>query len=101
MMIAPVTDPTILLVRALRVSARAEGATAFTIASDEQPWASATFTGTRHQLDLVVDHDAAGEQWLAALPGLDLKLRGFFVADLRVERRADTVQLEALTIAVG
>lgn len=99
MMLAPVIDPTVLLVRALRISARAAGAVAFVVASEECPWASATFTGTRHRLDLAVEPGRAGDAWIDGLASLDLRMRGFFVADLEVERRAASVRLDVLTVA--
>lgn len=98
MMPARVTDAAVLLVRALRIAARSAGATIAVRATDEGSWASATFAGIRHRIDLEIEPDAATEDWLAALPEAELHLRGHLVADLTVERQADQVRLEVLTI---
>ena len=98
MMPAPVTNAAVLLVRALRISARAAGAAMIVCATDERSWASATFAGVRHRIDLQVDQDATTDDWLARLPEADLPLRGHLVAELTVEQHADQVRLEVLTI---
>lgn len=101
MMPAPIDDPTVLLVRALRNGARAAGATVFVIATDETAWASATFVGVRHRVDLVAEPGAALDAWLAALPDADLNLRGHIVADLAITRDGDGVTLHVLTVATA
>jgi hypothetical protein len=98
MMPAPVTDAAVLLVRALRISARAAGAAMIVCATDERSWASATFAGVRHHIDLQVEPDAATDDWLARLPEIDLPLRGHLVADLTLDRHPGQVRLEVLTI---
>ena len=98
MMPAPVGDAAVLLVRALRIAARAAGATIVVRATDERCWASATFAGTRHRIDLQVDADVSTGDWLAALSDAEWILRGHLVADLVVERRDDQVRLDILTI---
>ena len=98
MMPAPVTDAAVLLVRALGIAARAAGATIVVRATDERCWASATFAGIRHRIDLEVGSDAATGDWLAALPDAELMLRGHLVADLAVERLGAQVRLDILTI---
>lgn len=55
------------------------------IEADWVAWASVTFTGARHRMVIAVDDTPATETWLAALPELDLPLRGHLVADLRVD----------------
>ena len=98
MMPVLVDDPTILLARALRISARAAGATIFVVATAETSWASATIVGVRHRIDLAVEPGAALDRWLAGLPDADLRLRGHLVADLAVTRHDDTVTLDILSI---
>lgn len=53
----------------------------------ERPWASATFTGSRHTLRLAfAGHDAilAGETLIAALPDHEFDIPGQLVADAAV-----------------
>lgn len=66
-------------------------------------WASATFAGTRHVIDLVLDDTAAGRAWLGGLSDADLPLRGHLMADcvvaeMRRARHAIMVRVEALTV---
>ncbi|WP_139810020.1 hypothetical protein [Sphingomonas azotifigens] len=68
-----------------------------------EPWASVSFTGARHRIALEMAATDAAYAWLAALPELDLPLRGHLVADLHVasrdvERGRLHVLLEALTV---
>ena len=98
MMPAPVTDAAVLLMRALRIDARSAGATMIVRATDERCWASATFAGIRHRIDLAVEPGPAADAWLGALAEADLPMRGHVVADLIVDRHAAGVRLEILTI---
>lgn len=101
MMPAPVTDPTILLARALRVSARAAGVAVAIVATGETPWASAAFVGTRHRVDLAIASGAARDAWLVALRQAELALRGHLVADLTIAAvDRDVVALDILTIVM-
>lgn len=53
----------------------------------EQPWASITFSGTRHQLILNfngMDAVAAGEDFIAILPEHEFTIPGRLVADATV-----------------
>lgn len=53
----------------------------------ERPWASATFSGARHNFALVFAGDeaiAAGESFIAALPDHEFHLRGQLVADATI-----------------
>ncbi len=93
-------DATTLLERRLRIAAEAVGVTIAITASDATPWASATFNGARHRLTLVGE-GAAFKRWVAALPDIDLPLRGHLVADLVVRRAVageSVVVLEVLTV---
>ncbi len=69
-------------------------------------WASATFTGARHELRFRVEGEgaqAAADAFLADLGTAEFALRGHILADIALvsqQRSADTatVSLEALTV---
>ena len=68
------------------------------------PWASATFSGTRHLLEFAVDRSARIDAVLERLGDIDLPMSAHFVADLTVINRHDgpdatQLTIEALTIA--
>lgn len=82
------------------------------VGAHEREWASATFSGARHSLDLLIpagDGDAVLPDAVAGLPDHEFDLPGEIVADCAVtigqrQRRADgctrlTVHVELLTIA--
>ena len=53
----------------------------------ERPWASATFSGARHNFALVfegIEAVAAGEGFIAALPDHEFRLRAQLVADATI-----------------
>jgi hypothetical protein len=53
----------------------------------ERPWASATFCGARHSFALLFEGAqavAAGEDFIAALPDHEFRLRGQLVADATI-----------------
>lgn len=92
-----------LLARALTASAAAGGCPVTVAAADWSRWASATFTGARHSIELSAAPSPALIAWIAALPEAELVLRGHLVADLSVVavRHADagiTIELEILTV---
>lgn len=65
----------------------------------QRPWASALFTGTRLTIAVKGNDDAWLDEWLIALPELDLPLPGYFVADAEViERSANAATIELLLI---
>jgi hypothetical protein len=72
-------------------------------------WASATFTGARHELRFRVEGDGAdeaAERFLCDLEAAEFDLRGHIVADLALvseERRPGfaRIALEALTVEEG
>lgn len=71
-----------LLAAILRLADRAE-----LLRHAEQPWASVTFSGTRHTIALAftgVDGVAAGEAFVAALPEHEFAIPGQLVADAAV-----------------
>ena len=96
-------DPGTAMVRALDANARRAGCPVRMRASDWTRWASATFTGARHELTLEADESGALDGWLTELPETELPIRGHLVADIVVAsvRRAErvaTIRLEALTV---
>jgi hypothetical protein len=72
-------------------------------------WASATFSGSRHELSLRVEGDGAdgaADRFLGGLEGTEFEMRGHIMADIALvsEGRRDggacvTICLEALTVA--
>ena len=96
-------DPGTALVRALEANARRAGCPVRLTASDWTRWASATFTGARHELSLEADESGPLDTWLTELPEAELPIRGHLVADIVISsvRRAGglaTIRLEALTV---
>lgn len=84
-------------------SAAAQGCAVAVSEGAWEPWASVSFTGARHRIALEMAATDAAHAWLAALPELDLPVRGHLVADLHVaredvERGRLHVLLEALTV---
>lgn len=89
--------------RALAVSAGAAQIDLAIVRSAATRWASATFTGARHELELAGTASDAAERWLAELPEAELPLAGHLVADLKIvamtqAERDLTVTLEVLTL---
>lgn len=89
--------------RALVLNAAAARAEVKIARTASTRWASATFTGARHELELTATASDAFEQWFADLPEADLPLSGHLVADLKivaVSQAGDdlTVTLEVLTV---
>lgn len=87
----------------LAASARAAGADLAVVRSDATRWASATFNGARHALELAGTASEATERWLADLPDAELAVKGHLVADLKIVAmtqagHALSVTLEALTV---
>ena len=96
-------DPGTALVRALEANARHAGCPVRMTACDWTRWASATFTGARHELSLEADESGALDTWLTELPEAELPIRGHLVADIVISsvRRAEglaTIRIEALTV---
>lgn len=63
------------------------------ISHAERPWASATFSGTRHTFTLSftgADAAAAGEEFIATLPDHEFLLPGRLVADAGVNEVTQT-----------
>jgi hypothetical protein len=70
----------------------------------ERPWASATFSGTRHTIALRFSGDAAdnaGEAFMALLPEHEFELPGQLVADAAITSvQHDLVPETQLTVEV-
>jgi hypothetical protein len=95
-------DAATLLDRALTTSAARAGLELAVTTAESTRWASATFTGARHVLEVAIGGDAAAA-WLAELPEAELPMRGHLVADLAVVRQARSgarivATIEALTV---
>lgn len=91
------------LLRALARHARNCGLDVTIPSSSTTRWASATFTGARHELVLALTADDGAECWLADLPEAELALPGHLIADLKIVRmRQDgtalSATLEVLTV---
>ena len=96
-------DAGVMLERALLASATAAGCPVTVQGADWKRWASATFTGARHELVLDGAVGAALNEWLAALPELDLPLGRYLLADVAVVSVARSdgrarIALEALSV---
>jgi len=104
--VKPLNDATGAVVRALSSSFANLGVTLEEIRS--RSWASATFTGARHELTLRIAGDGArgaADAFLANLHAAEFKLRGHILADIALlsdERRDDQdwvrLSLDALTV---
>lgn len=80
-------DCAVLLARALRLAAAAAGCRVRVAANEGRDWSSATFTGMQHRITLVAEDMPWFDEWLSALPEIDVPLTGHFVSDLTIERR--------------
>ncbi|WP_326523174.1 hypothetical protein [Sphingomonas sp.] len=99
-------DASRLLDRALRRSAADAGLAIALSESGSRRWASATFAGSRHLLEIRLSTCPTAGAWLEGLPEADLPLRGHLVADLIVTERRDdgaatVAQVEVLTLEDG
>jgi len=102
------SDPHRLLLRSLQ--ARAGGAAHTTIVTAQsEAWASATFRGARHVIDLLLDGDDAqqrADRLAGEMDGIEFDLPGDLVADIAVTGQADgpagvAISIEALTVEDG
>ena len=96
-------DPGTQLERALVRSATDAGIALHAMPAESTRWASVTFTGARHRLRVTAPVSASLEDWLAALPEAEYRLRGHLVADLTVADDSRSgeqaeVTLEILTV---
>jgi len=99
-------DIGVLLERALRQMAAAAGIDLTIVEAGWTRWASATFSGARHDLSLSASASPTLDLWLARLPEADFTLRRHLVADLAIESRTRigdriVVRIGALTVEEG
>ena len=69
----------------------------------ERPWASATFSGTRHTIVLTfagTDAIEAGERLIAALPDHEFDIPGQLVADAAVSEVSHSMVPQGLTVEI-
>jgi hypothetical protein len=102
------THATTALLRAVR--GKLQGFDGFSLDEiQSRSWASATFTGARHQLAFRLEGKGAGaaaERFLGRLEATEFELRGHILADISLiseERRPGCaeIRLEALTVEDG
>lgn len=93
-------DVGVLLERALLHKAAAAGVDLAIVEASWTRWASATFTGARHDLALAASPSHTLDAWLAGLPEAEFALRGHLVADLAVDSRMRVGERLELRIGV-
>lgn len=96
-------DAGALIERALTLSAAGAGVPMRIVEASATRWASATFAGARHVLDLQVGTDRASRAWLGDLGEMDLPMRGQLLADCtvvatRTNPASISARIEALTV---
>lgn len=79
-----VADAAVALPRTIVRAARCAGVAADVEIRSSTRWASATFTGARHELRVSFDRSGDALRWLRALPEADLPVTGHLVADLKI-----------------
>jgi hypothetical protein len=85
--------------RVLQTSASRYSVPLSTTLIESRPWASALFVGHRMKVAVEGDDDARLDEWLAALPEIELTWTGHFVASAEVvERSAGTATIEVLVV---
>lgn len=89
-----------LLERAILAHAAAAKLSIRIVAATATRWASATFTGARHEILLEAEGDAGVQAWLDRLDDADLPVRGHLVADLAVVRTERTSARLAATLEI-
>lgn len=85
--ISPPRPPRAPWTQLLNAVLRVAGRQAEMVSHGERPWASATFSGSRHSIVLTftgAGAQAAGEAFIAALPEHEFTLPGQLVADASV-----------------
>jgi hypothetical protein len=66
---------------------------------ESRPWASALFVGHRMKIAVQGDDDARLDEWLVALPELELAWASHFVASAEViERSTNAATIELLVV---
>lgn len=92
-------DPARPLLRALELAANAGSVTIAFEPFDSHPWAMGLFAGTRHRITAVAMPGPALDVFLAALPEVDLPIRGGCVADVAVVSTGRENGWQRLTIS--
>jgi 5,10-methylene-tetrahydrofolate dehydrogenase/methenyl tetrahydrofolate cyclohydrolase len=89
------------VVRALRAQARAEGLGLHINAVTTYDWASVTFAGTRHRIEIVATGDpVAIAAWTAALPEREWSVPGSVVVDVTVDRITPGCESTGIDLAI-
>jgi len=72
------------------------------IGHNEKPWASVTFAGARHRLELLFEGEAAieaGERFIAFLPEHEFEIPGQVVADAAVTEVDHRLQPQRMQVS--
>lgn len=97
MMMAPFRGPEAGRALAAALIARMPGGTRL-IDQDRTPWASATFIGTQHSLQLSCPDPAALAAFAHGIADADIPLRGHLLADITASASGTLLSVEALTL---
>ena len=85
--------------RVLRTSASNYSLLLSATLTETRPWASALFVGHRLTIAVHGKNDALLDDWLIALPDIELTWAGHFVASVEViERSANAATIELLAV---
>jgi hypothetical protein len=95
-----IKDAAPLLSGALRRSAAAAGIAIDIVQAIERPWASLTFSGTRHCLTLVTKSVEHAEEWLASIGSAALPMRGHVAGEPALVARRQAAELIEATIEI-
>ncbi|MGL4314286.1 MAG: hypothetical protein ACRCSO_09885 [Sphingomonas sp.] len=93
-------DASALMIRAIEANARRQAASAVVTRAIAHRWASATFSGMRHEIQVMMTADAAAEAWLAQLPEAEFAVPGHLVADLIVDAIARDAGAMIATLSI-
>ena len=86
-------------VRRLQASTSAYSLSLSANSIGRRAWASALFVGFRLTFALAGDDDGKLDEWLIALPDIDLPLPGYFVASAElIQRGANSATIELLVV---
>ncbi|MAW98144.1 MAG: hypothetical protein CMN72_00555 [Sphingomonas sp.] len=93
-------DAATLVERALARSAAETQCDPVVTAAEWESWASVTFTGARHRIELSLSDGEATRVWLAGLAEREFALPGHLVADLEVAKVSARANRRIATIHV-
>jgi hypothetical protein len=91
-------DPTRRLLRALTRAGDAAGVSIAWEVAEAIPWASALFTGMRYRLTALAERDIRLEDFLAILPTAEVRVPGWYVADLFVRSSDGEIGAQVLLL---